>query len=173
MNCRNRSALPVLALVALFALGGVGCSSDDSPTGPSSSTFAHASSTTQGGLTLTVSTPRATVAFAEEFQIRMELTNVSDTAQTLDFLRGEPARYGNLLLNIDDTDGLNHDASSEGERDVFELAAGATISATFTWDQVSRTLRRQVDAGVYQVIGVVSFDDRDAIAVRDLYVQID
>lgn len=166
-----RSIPKTLALVALLSLVVVGCSDDDSPTAPT--TFAHSRSVVSGDLELTVSTPKASVAFGDAVAIRIELSNVGDTTQTLDFLRGTPARFGNLTLNVDDVDDLNHHAVSEGERDVYELAAGATITANFSWDQNSRTLRRQVDPGLYSLDASVAFDDRDAIVVRDLYIDID
>lgn len=169
----KRTTLRSLALLTFFLLAATGCSDDDSPTGPSNSTFDHARSSTVDGLELTVSTPAATVDFGASFRVRIELTNVTDAPIALDFLRGEPARYGNLTLNIDDVDALNHFAASDGERDLFELAAGATIASTFTWNQESRTIRRQVDPGLYSLDATVAFDDRASIMVRDLFVRID
>ena len=171
----NRRALPspfALLILCAVALTSVGCS-EDSPTGPSNASFTHAEAVTVEGLELTVSTAKASVAFGDDFQIRTVLTNVSDKAQMLDFYRGNPARFGNLSVNVNDTNDLNHYAQSDGERDQFELAAGASITSTFTWNQYSRTMRRQVDSGVFEIIATVNFDDRDPVQVRDLYIEID
>ena len=169
---RPASLLGAILLLTL-ALGTAGCSDDD-PTGPDvPESFGHASSATADGLRLTVSTPRAKVDFGKDIAIRVELTNVSDQPQVLDFLRGRPARYPNLTVNVDDGDDLAHFVDGDGERDDYTLAAGATISSTFTWNQISRLTRDPVEPGTYNVIGVVSFDDRATLRVNDLFISLD
>jgi|GEM_PF-4294877 len=168
---RPASLLRAILLLTL-ALGTAGCSDDD-PTGPGvPESFGHASSATAGGLRLTVSTPQAKVDFGKEVAIRVELTNVGDQPQILDFLRGQPARYPNLTVNVDDKNDLAHFVDGDGERDNYTLAAGATISSTFTWNQISRLTRDPVEPGVYKVIGVVSFDDRATLRVDDLFISL-
>jgi hypothetical protein len=169
----RRCSLPGAILLLTLILGTAGCSDDD-PTGPGvPETFSHSSSRTVDGLRLTVSTPRAEFAFGEKITIRVELTNVSDQPQVLDFLRGTPARYPNLSLNVDDGDDLAHFIAGDGERDNFTLAAGAKVSATFNWNQVSRLSREPVEPGVFRVIGFVSFDDRETLRVNDLFISLD
>lgn len=172
----TRIVTRLLALVLLpaLALSLAACGSDDDPMSPGvSETFGHSSSTTIDGLRLTVSTPKAKVAFGENIAIRLELTNVSDQPQVLDFQRGSPARYSNLVVNVDDGDGLAHFIDGDGERDDFTLAAGAKISATFNWNQVSRLTREPVEPGIFQVIGFVGFDDRATLRVSDLFISLD
>ena len=120
-----------------------------------------------------MSTPQATYDFGDDVTIRITLTNVSDQTQVLDFNRGRPARYSNLVLNVDDTDGAAHFVDGDGERDDFPLAPGEAISSTFTWNQNSRFGGDPVERGFYNVIGVVSFDDRATLRVNDLHVELD
>lgn len=49
----------------------------------------------------------------------------------------------------------------------------ASISASFTWDQVSRFTRGPVERGVFQVIAFFNFDNREQLNVRDLFIQLD
>jgi hypothetical protein len=164
--------LAAIVLIAL-ALGSLGCSDDD-PTSPSvPEDFAHAEETTANGLKLTVSTPRATYEFGEDIEIRITLTNVSDQTQVLDFLRGDPARYPNLGLNVDDENGSAHFVDGDGERDDFPLAPGEAISATFTWNQHSRFGGAPVERGYYSAVAFVAFDDRETLRVDDLFLELD
>ena len=172
-NRLRRCSLPGAILLLALVLGTAGCSDDD-PTDPGvPETFSHSSSTTIDGLRLTVSTPKAEVAFGEKVAIRVELTNVGDQPQVLDFLRGNPARYPNLSVNVDDGNDLAHFIDGDGERDDFTLAAGARISATFDWNQVSRLTREPVERGIFQVTGFVGFDDRATLRVSDLFISLD
>ena len=172
---RYRRPLRQLGAVLLLALavGVVGCSDDD-PTAPAiPAAFDHAEATTAGGLRLTASTPRATYDFGEDVQIRLTLTNVSDQEQVLDFSRGDPPRYSNLGLNVDDSGGAAHFVEGDGERDDFPLAPGEAISATFTWNQISRFGGAPVARGVYSVVAFVNFDDRAQLKVDDLFLSLE
>ncbi len=162
----------VLCVAALLPLlAATGCSDDD-PTGPGQ-VFAHGATATAGGLRVSVATEAATYAFGTSFDIEVVLTNVSDQPQTLDFLRGDPARYPNLGLNAIDDGDASHFVAGEGERDVFALAPGASIRAVFNWDQTSRFTRSPVERGVYEMVAFVSFDDRETLRVDGLFVELD
>ena len=169
---RIRPLSHLLLLLALATLGPTGCSDDD-PMGPSGPSFTHSATTTTGDLRLTVATDAATYEFGETVRVRVTLTNVGDTPQTLDFARGNPARFPNLGVNLNDEDDVVHHAAGDGERDVFELAAGTSIEASFDWDQNSRFTRSPVERGTFRVVAFVGFDDRDTIRVDDLFLMLD
>ena len=98
---------------------------------------------------------------------------MSDQTQVLDFSRGNPARFPNLGLNVDNTDGTALFVAGDGDRDDFPLAPGESISATFTWDQGSRFGGNPVERGFYSVVAFVGFDDRDTLRVNDLFIELD
>lgn len=164
-----RIATTVLMLAfALIALAG--CSEDSSPTGPG--TPAHANSNEDGGLRITAGTDKASYGFGEIVTINLTLTNISGAPMTLDFDRGNPARYPNLNVNVDDSGGSAHYVDGDGTADQTTLAAGASISYRFDWDQTSRFTRAPVDRGVHEVIGFAGFDDRATLKVEDLFIEL-
>ena len=161
--------LLTLAL-GLVLLAAAGCSSNDDPTGPGSG--GPSASTQDGSLQLTVTTDKASYGIGDPVTVTVTLANTGAAPVALDFARGTPARYSNLVINVDDSDDVNHYADGGGELDMTSLAAGASYSYSFVWNQVSRRTRQPVDRGLFQVIGVTAFDDRDPIRVSDLFIQL-
>lgn len=169
MRTRTNSTrlLTALALVA-FVLAGAGCSDDD----PAAPVTTHSATADDGALSLTIATDRASYAFGEAIAFTATLTNTSGSPVDLDFQRGDPARYSNLGINVDDSDGVNHWAQGDGEADQTTLAAGASISYRLDWDQVSRRTRNPVERGSFEVIGFVGFDDRETLRVDRLFIEL-
>jgi hypothetical protein len=144
MRTRILQSIAILSLVALFG----GCSKD-SPMGPS--TPRHTSRTTQSGYQLTASTAKASYAFGETITIDATIKNVTDQPLVMDFERGDPARYPNVNVNVDDDGGFAVFVDGEGEQDTYTLAPGKSLSYSYTWDQNNRITRAPVDRGVYEV----------------------
>lgn len=167
-HTKSRQCLAALILT-VCALAGAGCSDDDptTPAGP-----AHAVSASDGPLSLTIASDKASYAFGAVVTLTVTLTNTSNAPVDLDFQRGTPARYANLAVNIDDSGGVNHFARGEGEADQTTLAAGASISHRLDWDQVSRRTRGPVERGSFEVIGFVGFDDRETLRVDRLFIEL-
>ncbi len=167
MTAPIRVLLPTLILTTTLALAAC---SDDNPTGPGA--LPHATSTQSGDLRLTVSTDKASYDFGESITITSVLTNTGSAAVTLDFARGNPARYSNFNFNANDDNGVNHYAYGQGTADQTTLGAGESIHYTSVWNQVSRRSRRPVERGVFQIISSVGFDNRDRIRADNLFVQL-
>ena len=147
-------------LIVALSLVAAGCSDDgDSPTGPSTPAPTHTSTVVDGALSITVGTDKATYAFGETVLVTTSLTNVSDAAVEVDFLRGSPARYYNLNVSFRDDGGTTHRAYGGGENDVITLAPGQTLRESFEWDQTSRFDRRPVERGFFRVSTSATFED--------------
>jgi len=166
---RLPARIPMLAL-CLVLIAAAGCSKDSNPTGPGSGGLT--ASTQDGDLQLAVATDKATYVNGDPVIVTITLTNTGNAPVALDFARGNPARYSNLVINVDDSDNVDHYADGGGELDVTSLAPKASYRYSFTWNQVSRRTRQPVDRGFFQVIGVTAFDDRGPIRVSGLFIEL-
>jgi uncharacterized protein (DUF2141 family) len=166
----SRLLLATFLLAAASALSACS-SSDKSPTAPGAS-LVNVTSADDGGLRLTVGTDKANYDLGETVMITTILTNTTKSPIALDFYRGTPARYSNINVNADDSDGVNHYAQGQGTDDKTTLGPGGSIDYTFAWDQISRRTRKPVDRGMFEIIGSVGFDDRDPLSARKLFVQL-
>lgn len=139
----------ILTAVSILSLAlASGCGSDSS-TGPSEPQ--HTSTTTQDGLQLTTSTARASYEFGRDITITGTIKNVSSDPITIDFDRGDPARYSNVNVNVDDDSGFAVFVDGEGEYDIYTLDPGKSLKYTYTWNQNHRITRDPVDRGFYEI----------------------
>ncbi len=171
MKTLNSSPARFLMLALCLGLfAATGCSSNNDPTGPGNG--ALTASTQDGDLQLTVTTDKASYMNGEPVNITVTLTNTGSAPVNLDFARGTPARYSNLNINVDDSDGVDHYAQGDGTLDKAALAPKASYRYSFTWNQVSRRTRQPVDRGFFEVIGSARFDDRDPVRVDGLFIEL-
>lgn len=139
----------ILTTISILALAlAAGCGSDSS-TGPSAPR--HTSTATQDGLQLTTSTAKASYEFGQNVTITGTIKNVSSNPITLEFDRGDPARYPNVNVNVDDESGFAVFVDGEGEADTHTLAPGKSLEYSYTWNQNHRITRDPVDRGFYEV----------------------
>jgi len=144
--------LPILLLLLPLA-----ACSEDNPAAPSAPW--HQTSEVQDGLQTTIATCQASYEFGETVRIRATVQNVGDTARTLTFERGNPARYPNVNVNVDDDEGFAVFVKGDGEQDTRTLQPGQSFSYEWSWDQSHRISRDPVDRGFYEVIGFVGLKD--------------
>lgn len=171
MKTQISPTIPALLLtMCLFLVAAAGCSDDSDPTGPGSS--GQSVSAQDGVLQLKVTTDKASYAHGESVTVTVTLTNTGNASVDLDFNRGRPARYSNLVINVDDSDGLGHFIDGEGEFDTTTLAPNGSYRYSFVWNQVSRLTRQPVERGFFEVIGFAAFDDRDTIRASDLFIEL-
>ena len=160
----------LMLALGLVLFAATGCSSNNDPTGPGSG--GQTASTQDGDLQLTVTTDKASYLAGDPVTITITLTNTGSAPVNLDFARGTPARYSNLNINVDDSDGADHYAQGDGTLDKTALAPKASYRYSFTWNQVSRLTRKPVDRGFFEIIGFAGFDDRDYLRVDGLFVEL-
>lgn len=151
----------VTTLLTLALLAPLAACSEDSTTAPEAPW--HQSSAVQDGLQTTIATCQASYEFGETVRIRATVKNVSDTAQTLTFERGNPARYPNVGVNVDDDGGFAVFVDGDGEQDSRTLQPGQSFTYEWSWDQSHRINRDPVDRGVYEVIGFVGRTDGETL----------
>lgn len=171
MKTPTTSTTRILMLaLGLVLFAAAGCSENNDPTGPGSGGLT--ASTQDGALKLSVATDKATYTNGETVHVTITLTNTGDAPVALDFARGNPARYPNLSINVDDKDDVYHYVEGDGTLDTTTLGPKKSYRYTFSWDQVSRRTRQPVERGFFQVIGFTSFDDRDPLRVDGLFIEL-
>jgi hypothetical protein len=123
-------------------------------------------------LQLTTSTAKASYEFGQDIAITGTIKNVSDDPITLNFERGDPARYPNVNVNVDDDSGFAVFVDGEGENDTYTLAPGKSLRYTYTWNQNHRITRDPVDRGFYEIQVFSGLKDGSQLRFEPLDIEL-